>query len=67
MRSKFCQWLIELSDLAEKEGITIEAKYIDALDWFYQSEMSIDSAFERYKQTVQRIIAIQQAAKEVKP
>jgi len=60
MKTEFCQWLNDLSDLAEKENVIVEAKYFDGLDYFFKSGESPESALPLYKDLVLRIDAIQQ-------
>jgi hypothetical protein len=59
MKSPFCQWLNDLSDLAEKDTVIIEAKYFDVLDFLFRTDTSIEKALKDYNDTVRRIKAIQ--------
>jgi hypothetical protein len=58
MKSPYCQWLTDLSELAKNENVIIEAKYHDGLDFFFQSSLSVQDALPRYKDLVRRVIAI---------
>ena len=65
MKSPYCQWLTDLSELAKKENVIIEAKYHDGLDFFFQSKLSLQDALIRYKDLVKRIVAINEEILDV--
>lgn len=59
MKSDFQQWIDELQSEADKENITIEAKYFDGLDYFFKTkDLDLLTPLERYKDLKSRFEAI---------
>ena len=58
MQSEFNQWLTQLSELAAQENIIVEAKYFDGLDYFFKAKLSPSDALPKYKDLVDRVLAI---------
>ena len=59
MKSEFCQWVTEVSKVAEVNNDVVEAKYYDGLDYFFKLRLQPDEAYRRYKDLVRRCFAIE--------
>lgn len=49
MRTEFSEWLDKMQHVADAEGITVAARHIDILDYYFISKRSPEEAFAEYR------------------
>ena len=48
MRSEFAEWLDQMQHEADKENITVQARHIDLLDFYFKGKKTPAEAFKQY-------------------
>lgn len=65
MRSKFCNWCIQLQKIATKENIIVEARHFDMLDYFYKTGTTPEKTYPEYKEFRKRWMELNDSSKKI--
>lgn len=49
MRTELADWLDKMQHVADTENITVQARHIDVLDYYFESKKTPEEAFNDYK------------------
>lgn len=58
MRTELADYIDKMQHIADNENITIQARHIDLLDYYFKIEMTPKEAVEGYKEFLSRWNAI---------
>lgn len=58
MRSELAEFLDQMQKVADTENVTIAARHIDILEYYFKSKMEPQEAFDWYKMFLKRWNAI---------
>jgi hypothetical protein len=54
MRSEFAEWLDQMQHVADVDNVTVAARHVDVLDYYFKAKKTPNEAFQEYKRFLDR-------------